>query len=239
MAYAFDDADAPNRKERQYYEMFGNRAIWVDGWKAVTLHANRMPWDAGRRRCRSMRTNGSSTTWPRISPRARIWPNQNPGETRRVDRNVRRRSLEVQRLSALRRHDRAIGPSSRIVCSATRTEFVYFAPGRRTRIAEKSSAPVKNRAHTIETTLDLQGGEEGCHRRGRRHDRRLTRCSSRTTACTTTTTTWTVCTTYLESPPLPEGATEREVQASSRRRSSAASASCTSTERRSTRSRCR
>ena len=31
MMYAFDDADAPNRKQRQYYEMFGNRAIWVDG----------------------------------------------------------------------------------------------------------------------------------------------------------------------------------------------------------------
>ena len=29
MAYSFDDADAPNRKKRQYYEMFGNRAIWV------------------------------------------------------------------------------------------------------------------------------------------------------------------------------------------------------------------
>ena len=25
--------------------MFGNRAIWEDGWKAVTLHANRMPWE--------------------------------------------------------------------------------------------------------------------------------------------------------------------------------------------------
>ena len=45
MMYSFNDADAPTRKERQYYEMFGNRAIWVDGWKAVTLHANRMPWD--------------------------------------------------------------------------------------------------------------------------------------------------------------------------------------------------
>ncbi|MHC4724199.1 MAG: arylsulfatase, partial [Planctomycetota bacterium] len=44
MLYSFNDADAPNRKQRQYYEMFGNRAIWVDGWKAVTLHAKRMPW---------------------------------------------------------------------------------------------------------------------------------------------------------------------------------------------------
>jgi len=45
MMYAFDDADAPNRKQRQYYEMFGNRAIWAEGWKAVVLHGNRMPWE--------------------------------------------------------------------------------------------------------------------------------------------------------------------------------------------------
>ena len=42
MMYAFDDAHAPNGRSRQYYEMFGNRAIWADGWKAVTLHANRL-----------------------------------------------------------------------------------------------------------------------------------------------------------------------------------------------------
>jgi arylsulfatase len=40
------------------------------------------------------------------------------------------------------------------------TEFVYFWPGA-VRIAEKSSAPVKNRAHTIETNIDLTGDEEG------------------------------------------------------------------------------
>ncbi|NNK05687.1 MAG: arylsulfatase, partial [Myxococcales bacterium] len=48
MNYSFNDADAPNAKKRQYYEMFGNRAIWVDGWKAVTIHANRMPWELNR-----------------------------------------------------------------------------------------------------------------------------------------------------------------------------------------------
>ena len=37
MVYSFDAKDAPNRKKRQYYEMFGNRAIWVDGWKAVAF----------------------------------------------------------------------------------------------------------------------------------------------------------------------------------------------------------
>jgi arylsulfatase A-like enzyme len=34
-AHTFDDAAAPTRKQVQYYEMFGSRAIWQDGWKAV------------------------------------------------------------------------------------------------------------------------------------------------------------------------------------------------------------
>jgi arylsulfatase len=38
--------------------------------------------------------------------------------------------------------------------------FVYYAPGA-FRIAEKASAPVKNRSHTIVTSIDLKGGEEG------------------------------------------------------------------------------
>ncbi|KKL05935.1 hypothetical protein LCGC14_2601050, partial [marine sediment metagenome] len=39
-------------------------------------------------------------------------------------------------------------------------EFVYYAPGAY-RIAEKASAPVKNRPHTITTAIDLKGYEEG------------------------------------------------------------------------------
>ncbi|MEU6246954.1 arylsulfatase [Glycomyces sp. NPDC047010] len=38
MRYSFDDADAPTRKESQYYELFGHRAMWHEGWKAVTVH---------------------------------------------------------------------------------------------------------------------------------------------------------------------------------------------------------
>ncbi len=36
--YTFDNANAPNRRHTQYYEQTGNRAIWHDGWKAVTNH---------------------------------------------------------------------------------------------------------------------------------------------------------------------------------------------------------
>ena len=35
LAHTFNDAEAPTKKETQYYEMFGQRALWHDGWKAI------------------------------------------------------------------------------------------------------------------------------------------------------------------------------------------------------------
>jgi arylsulfatase A-like enzyme len=35
MKYSFDDAAAPTTKKVQYYEMFGTRGLWHDGWKVV------------------------------------------------------------------------------------------------------------------------------------------------------------------------------------------------------------
>jgi arylsulfatase len=37
-AYSFDKPTAPTQKKIQYFETAGDRAIWVDGWKAVTKH---------------------------------------------------------------------------------------------------------------------------------------------------------------------------------------------------------
>ncbi|HET7900651.1 MAG TPA: arylsulfatase, partial [Candidatus Nanopelagicales bacterium] len=42
MTYCFDDADAPEARETQYFEMAGNRGIYHKGWTAVTKH--RTPW---------------------------------------------------------------------------------------------------------------------------------------------------------------------------------------------------
>lgn len=43
LAYSFDDADAADRHTTQYFEMFGNRAIYHDGWVATAKH--RTPWN--------------------------------------------------------------------------------------------------------------------------------------------------------------------------------------------------
>jgi arylsulfatase len=45
MAYSFDDADAAERRETQYFEMFCNRGIYHQGWTAVTRHST--PWAFG------------------------------------------------------------------------------------------------------------------------------------------------------------------------------------------------
>jgi hypothetical protein len=36
--YSFDDANAKEKHTVQYFEMFGNRAIYADGWYARTIH---------------------------------------------------------------------------------------------------------------------------------------------------------------------------------------------------------
>jgi arylsulfatase len=42
MSYTFDDIAAVDRHNVQYFEMFGNRGIYYNGWTAVTKH--RTPW---------------------------------------------------------------------------------------------------------------------------------------------------------------------------------------------------
>ncbi|HEV2117957.1 MAG TPA: arylsulfatase [Terriglobales bacterium] len=42
MLYSFNDANAAERHDTQYFEMFGNRGIYHKGWTAVTRH--KTPW---------------------------------------------------------------------------------------------------------------------------------------------------------------------------------------------------
>ncbi len=158
MRYSFNDADAPNRKQRQYYEMFGNRAMWADGWKAVTLHAKRMPWEL------NVTLPFDQDEWElyhvaedfsEATNVADQFPEKLAQLQQMFDEEAWRYNVYplyddmITRIS--KQQDRLFGDQR---------EFVYYAPGA-FRIAEKASAPVKNRSHTITTTIDLQGNEEG------------------------------------------------------------------------------
>ena len=48
MLYSFNDKNAPDQHTQQYFEMFGNRAMYKDGWLARTIH--RAPYEKVPRR---------------------------------------------------------------------------------------------------------------------------------------------------------------------------------------------
>ncbi len=156
--YSFNNPDAPNAKKRQYYEMFGNRAIWEDGWKAVTLHANRMPWELNK-----------------VVPfEDDVWElyhvAEDFSESTDLAEQYPEKLKELQQVFDDEAWANNVYPlyddmikrlaNTQDILFGDKKEFVYFAPGA-FRIAEKASAPVKNRPHEIVTKVDLKGSEEG------------------------------------------------------------------------------
>ncbi len=158
MMYSFDTPDAPNAKKRQYYEMFGNRAIWEDGWKAVTLHAGRMPWDL------AVVLPFDEDKWELYHVAEDFSESNDLAEKHPEKLEALKAAFEEEawKYNVYPLYDDMI---KRISAQETRLfgdqkVFTYFYPGA-IRIAEKASAPVKNRSHRIETKIDLEGGEEG------------------------------------------------------------------------------
>jgi arylsulfatase A-like enzyme len=48
IAYTFAEPDAPSHKTSQYFEMGGHRAMYHEGWKAVTRHVHGVPFEDDR-----------------------------------------------------------------------------------------------------------------------------------------------------------------------------------------------
>ncbi len=158
MMYSFNNADAPNVKKRQYYEMFGNRAIWQNGWKAVSLHAKRMPWDV------NVVLPFEDDEWELYHvaedfSESTDLAKQNPEKLEELKKVF---DEEAWKYNVYPLYDDMIARMAKInnVLFGDKKEFIYYAPGA-FRIAEKASAPVKGRSHKIETTINLKGVEDG------------------------------------------------------------------------------
>jgi arylsulfatase len=138
--------------------MFGNRAIWVEGWKAVTLHAHRMPWVLG------ITGDPDDDVWELYNT------NEDFSESTDLADKYPEKLEELKQIfddeawknNVYPLYDDMITRLGAVndILFGDQKEFVYFAPGA-VRIAEKASAPVKGRPHRIETTVDLKGDEEG------------------------------------------------------------------------------
>lgn len=158
MNYSFNDAKAEDTRKIQYSEMFGNRGIYKNGWKAVTIHANRMPWDV------NVVLPFDKDKWELYNVKEDFSESNDlaekyPEKLKELKAEFEKQAWAnnvyplyddmIQRLA--KQQGRLFGK---------RKEFVYFTPGS-VRIAEKSSPPVKDRSHSISFELDYQGNEKG------------------------------------------------------------------------------
>jgi arylsulfatase len=152
-AASFADADAPDLHVTQYYEMFGCRAIYHDGWKAVTYHA--------------MQTDEpglEQAAWELYDVRA------DPSECHdlaaeqpeRLADMVERWWAEAERYQVLPVDNRAFSAfvHERIDSFVPRERYVYHPF--RAQVPETVAVNVRERPHTITADVEVPtGGVEG------------------------------------------------------------------------------
>jgi len=158
MVYSFDDAKAAERHRVQYFEMFGNRAIYSDGWVACVRHG-RLPWEnAG-----SYDFDKDKWELYRIDSDFSEANNMAAQEPQRLRDLQDLFWVEAAKYQVLPLDDRFIeraDPSLRPSLIAGRVDFTYY-PGA-IRIPESSAANVKNRSHSITAQINVpQSGGDG------------------------------------------------------------------------------
>ncbi len=165
----FDDADAPEEHSTQYFEIFGNRGIYHEGWSAVTLH--QVPWDLAN-------SGGpfADDTWELYAPDDYTQVNdiasEHPAKLRELQDLF---LLEGAKYQVFPMDDRKVlrtdpQQAGRPDLWEGRTEMTLYEG--MTHLSEPAAINVKNRSHTITATfttteddatgpLIVQGGRFG------------------------------------------------------------------------------
>ena len=158
MVYTFEQAEAEERHVTQYFEMFGNRGIYHEGWTAVTKH--RTPWVVGQ------------VQLPKFSEDA--WELYNTYEDWSQSNNLSKEMpeklkelqdlflVEAAKYNVLPLDDRVgerfnAAIAGRPDLPGVRTTMTFY-PGM-THLMENTVLNVKNRSHTI--TAEVEIPEEG------------------------------------------------------------------------------
>lgn len=158
MAYTFDDADAPDRHVTQYFEAFGNRGIYHDGWVACATH--RIPWEMAR------------SDWPDFDDD--VWElydtNADWTQARDLAQAMPEKLEELKQLFLVEAARNQVFPlddrfsenflpdvAGRLDVAAGRTSITY--PGSLPWLSEDAVISVRNRSHVITALVELE--EEG------------------------------------------------------------------------------
>ncbi|MGW2327062.1 arylsulfatase [Streptomyces sp. NPDC001700] len=143
MAYTFGSPTAPTRKEAQYFEMFGHRAIWHDGWKAVAFHQRGTSFDEDQ-----WELYHHDTDFSECHDLARERPEQ-------LEKMLARFWVEAGKYDVLPLDDQGFAYRAKIPRPGSprlRTTFTYY-PGM-AHLPIAAVPPVMNRAHRITAYVD-------------------------------------------------------------------------------------
>jgi arylsulfatase len=157
-AYTFEDGKAAERHTTQYFELWGNRGIYHDGWSAVTLHkspigAATQPWSAD-----VWELYDSKSDWSQAV-------NLAEKEADKLDELKELFLTEAARYNVFplddRRNER-LNPdiAGRQDLLNGRTSLTLYAG--MTRLMENAAPNTKNKSHTVTAELEIpQGGAKG------------------------------------------------------------------------------
>ena len=159
MVYTFANAKAPSRHTTQYFEIFGNRAIYNNGWLAGTVH--RAAWEL--KLCRPLEDD----IWELYDTRsdfslANDLAAKNPDKLKEMQGLFLR---EAVKYSVLPLDDRTLerlnaGMVGRPDLMAGRTSLTVHEG--MTGMSENIFINIKNRSHTITADVDIpEGGANG------------------------------------------------------------------------------
>jgi arylsulfatase len=147
--YSFDEPDEPERHTTQYYEMFGCRALYHDGWKAVSYHEiqsdepglDRAPWELY-----DLRADPSE-----CHDRAEAEP-------ARLEAMIERWWAEADRYQVLPLDNRPFSAAvlDRPRYVGDRTLYEYWP--HRAPVPEEQAANVRNRPHQVAALIEVEEG---------------------------------------------------------------------------------
>ncbi len=159
MLYSFNDARAKDRHLTQYFEIFGNRAIYHDGWLAGTVH--KAPWEA------KPRAAFEDDTWELYDTRgdfslANDLAKQSPDKLKELQDLFKKEAVQYNVLPLDDRFLERIIPAmvGRPDLMAGRNSLTVYEG--MTGMTENVMINMKNRSHTVTAEVTVpKGGAKG------------------------------------------------------------------------------
>jgi len=158
MVYCFDDADAAERHDLQYFEMFCNRGVYHQGWTAVTRHST--PFVMG-----AELPAFEDDVWELYAPDDWTQSNdlsaENPQKLAELQRIF---LIEAVKYNVFPLDDRRVerfnsDMAGRPTLVKGNTQLLYGGMGR---LSENSVLNLKNKSHSVTAEIDVpEGGASG------------------------------------------------------------------------------